>query len=281
MDLLQSVRIHIMPRYLRTVLIFISIVIVSLDIFVLFNGFSDKRNDYWIAAGTSLLAVVLPLLLIGVIFVFSHSGHRALKDRTALILLRHIPAELLRISEDSAREYRAYQPERWFNWFSSPNRPFPERSLVQLEYSYERNDCAADYRIGVPANLYSGDPVLLRLRVEINVHKLNLVIWVDEKQKMLAETITRHASSSRFSDAEQQAIPMLNTLIGATKSGYTVNKELINRHHDSGIHYGIVFIRELAPDFLWNPAEQMFIAQDLMFMVRALMVEGGGTFSAA
>jgi hypothetical protein len=274
MDLLQSVRIATIPPGLRIVLIVATLGILALNMLVIANGLNRATDDYWIAAGAQLLGAMLPILFIGLLVGFAHGGQRALKDRTAQFLVRDIPAELQRVCEPASPQFVAARPRRWGRW--ARIMPAPGNARTNVELAFEHQDCVAEYRLTLKAD-QAAVPVLLRFRIEINVRKANLVLWfpgrLEGQLQPLAIRLADSELSTRADWSDLADVPFGNTIIGALKSGYSINARLLARDSVTGPLTGLVLIRDLATDFLWNPAEQLFFAQDLVFLFRAMVSE--------
>lgn len=59
----------------------------------------------------------------------------------------------------------------------------------------------------------------------------------------------------------------------ATPLKYSFNPKLLDRIVQDRPCVALVATATTSPDLLWNPAERLFFAQDLMFMIRAFWLE--------
>jgi hypothetical protein len=98
----------------------------------------------------------------------------------------------------------------------------------------------------------------LRFRVELNVRKANVVFWLHQPN---GNTDARGALESH---------PALRAcLIGAEREGYELNPVATSL---AGTDLcGIVFMKTLHEDFLLEPAQRIYFAQDFSFFVRGMM----------
>jgi hypothetical protein len=88
----------------------------------------------------------------------------------------------------------------------------------------------------------------------------------------LRETVFPHsldAATAQIADDELEA---------ARLGGYLFHGEVIQRELEGRRWYVLVGSCALAKDLLWNPAERLFVAQDLMFMLRAMVNESPEIF---
>lgn len=280
-DLLQNIRIATIPVKLKISGFLAAIVILTLNMYVIQKGLGDNR-EFWVVAGSQLLAVLLPIILILVFLQFAHSGGEALIDRTQSVLVDKIPRELSKVVEHKEKVFKPYRPETGFlhsilrsAFFSgrrSPADMLPkDRPQTCIEICHVKGDCFADYRL-----LSEGKEIYLR--VELIVKRANVNICVPEAYyskiskfvSRLSEIGEKNADEELVSD---NAVPLKNTLVGAKSAGYSINPAPIERVFNGNRYCAIVLARPLAPDFLWDPAEQLYFCQDLMFMLRAILSE--------
>lgn len=250
MDTLQNIRLATIPWPLRVVFALFGALILLLNGYILYIGFSRDNYDIWIASGRYLLGVVLPVVVVMLTLQFSHSGVRALRDRTADVLTKLLPQQL-RLTSDCSEEIASV--------FSGRRRL--HRSKTSVRTMFLRGECWADYALRIPQRTTSTQLFrCIRLRIEVNVHRANVDVFLP---KTLIE--------SELAGTVQNLFP--HTLGGATGAGYMVNDRTVDRTADGRDFACLVLVRELKPDFLWNAAEKLWFAQDLMFMVRSFVQE--------
>jgi len=66
---------------------------------------------------------------------------------------------------------------------------------------------------------------------------------------------------------------------GRTGIAYAFNPEPLIRVVDGRTYVVLVASTRLAEDTVWNPSEKVYFAQDLMFMIRALLQESPKMFA--
>ncbi len=256
MDFLQNIKFVTIPKSLRVVFTIALLSILILNFYIIYVGL--KRSDYdpWIAAGGYLLGVVLPIIIILIIIQFSHSGVRALRDRTAEILTGLIP-EQLNLTADCAEEFET----RSIFGFQKQLR----RSATRVEVSFFPDECWADYTLYIPVAVANARRIcLVRVRIEINVRRANVDLFVP---------IVHHKPSGHDRHIRHLHECFPHTINGAERAGYSVNAETVLRNTNRTEYECLVLIREFPDDFLWNSAEKLWFAQDLMFMLRAFVQE--------
>lgn len=280
-DLLQNIRIATIPLKLKISGFLAAIIILALNMYVIQKGLGDNK-EFWVVAGSQLLAVLLPIILILVFLQFAHSGGDALIDRTQSVLVDKIPREFSKIVEHKDKIFKPYRfetgfPQSLLRSFSflgrgaSIDMPPRDRPETCIEISHVKGDCFADYRL-----LSEGKEIYLR--VELIVKRANVNICIPEEHfckvkklvSSLAEVGKINTDDETVSDF---AVPLKNTLAGAKSAGYSINPAPIERVFNGKRYCAIVLARQLAPDFLWDPAEQLYFCQDLMFMLRAILSE--------
>ncbi|AUN30568.1 hypothetical protein [Niveispirillum cyanobacteriorum] len=280
-DLLQNVRIATIPVKLKITGFLAAVIILALNMYVIQKGLGDNR-EFWVVAGSQLLAVLLPIILILVFLQFAHSGGEALIDRTQSVLIDKIPRELSKVVEHKKKVFKPYQHETGFlnsilrsvsfsDRRSSADMLLKDRPKTCIEICHVRGDCFADYRL-----LSEGKEIYLR--VELIVKRANVNICIPEahycKVKKLVSCLAEIGEKNAGDEAVSHiADPLKNTLVGAKSAGYSINPAPIERVFDGNRYCAIVLARQLAPDFLWDPAEQLYFCQDLMFMLRAILSE--------
>ncbi len=94
-------------------------------------------------------------------------------------------------------------------------------------------------------------------------------------QAMDREIEQLEAGSNTIAGAESA----VEVVSGGEKQGdrgserYIFNERLLERSLHEWDYWVLVALRPLSSDFLWNPSERLFFAQDLMFMLRAFVAE--------
>jgi hypothetical protein len=114
--------------------------------------------------------------------------------------------------------------------------------------------CCADYEIRRPG---SAD-AQLRFTLELNVYKVNVCFWLDD------------ALPGRLDPDTAALAPFRHVILGARAEGYALNEEPA-RYDGTGQGTGLLFFRRLADDFLLQPGQRLYFAQDLSFFVRGML----------
>lgn len=184
-----------------------------------------------IAAAMTLLTVALPVMLVIVALVFGQSSEKRLKVNTSTLLDIEFPQTL------------------------QANLSSAEISSVIKK---TLQGCRCDYHLSFKGNsTLSG--VELEFSVELNVRKINLALWLNGH--VLPESISIETESLKV---------FRHVIAGALAEGYRMNDSPA-RYFGSGKGQGILFFRELDPDFLIKPAARLYFCQDLSFFIRGVI----------
>ena len=191
-----------------------------------------------VTAAMTLLTVSLPIMLIVVALVFGQRGAKRLKDSTRYLLETELPETLLA------------------NLVSRGNRPAIERNL---------QGCRCDYRLHYRGNgAMSGLEV--NFSVELNVKKINVAFWLATQD--LPDIVSIETGALGH---------FRHVFAGAEAEGYRMNNSPAH-YLGTGSGSGVLFSRELDPDFLLKPAARLYLCQDLGFFVRGVVE---ATYSAS
>lgn len=128
--------------------------------------------------------------------------------------------------------------------------------LVDTELNFSTQGYIADYQLTAKPTL--GDPVTLTFRMELNVKKVNLVFWMDNMDS--------HTEAKALLDSR----PLWKaSWIGAEREGYALNPVVTTSSVNK--RAGVVLIKTLHEDFLLEPAQRLYFAQDFAFFVRGML----------
>ncbi|HZH51998.1 MAG TPA: hypothetical protein VEZ16_08970 [Microvirga sp.] len=275
MEFLRSVRFLSIPGYVKWLLISLLVAIGVLNTALFTWGILDANRESWVEASLGLLGVVLPLFMLTVVIAKSDVGSEAVTRNTENVLLTVIPEVLYRILE---RENKFFKPEKKKKLEQPP--PSPVKVLVNLV----KGECYSDYIIGVPWNK-GADPCykLIIMRLEINVRRINFNMYVSE------DVLPQKSDRSAYPDGTILLEAFSHTIGGAAlseaggggepnaqekrQSGFTFNKSLLPKRLGGRRFYWFVGTKSVSNDFLWDPAEKLFFAQDLVIMLRAFLDE--------
>jgi hypothetical protein len=208
-----------------------------------------------------------------------HAGVKAIKDHTDRFLIDTIPRTLSRIAEDAAR----------FVPLGSRDCSRTKIRFADVEINHCRGDCYADYKLSYTddANRALG----LLIRIELHVKRLNFNLYLPvaatnsligaQGAGLLADMKLDPVRANVFKHTLEAATISDNLEGGAeatASGGYVFHHQIFSRVLNGKAWYIMVGSRAIARDTLWNPAERLFIAQDLMFMLRAMASEGAPLF---
>jgi hypothetical protein len=245
MDLTRQLRMMAIPGFAKAMIVATLAAIGILTGYVVYRGFLSSDYSFWIAAGASLLAVILPFAAATLVLVFSAFGANALRIRLDRFLGRTTPGFLAATPEPNGVRFGAIERR-------------PNNQTARVETRRWRGESWADYRVTAPDGAW-----VVLLRLEVNVRKANLVLWLAPGQSA-------------------QAAPMLSSALnGAKLEGWGVNDMLTRRVIDGEAKDGLVLVKSLSPEFLWDAAEQVHFIQDLVFFLRACVAEAPALFSVA
>lgn len=246
--------------------------IVSVCTFLAWSALRWQAPESWLGAAVALFAAIFPLMVLILIATTVHTGEKAIRDHTDRFLVQTIPSILSRIPEDEAA-FAAFYPR-----YRSGRRT----RFAGVEVSHRAGDCFADYRIAFEE---AGRRLAVLVRVELNVRRLNFNLYlpVEALDRVLGAGKARTAGSPTADLLRRKVF--MHTLDAASTAGngngetvgagaYTFHDRIFSRTLESRKWYVLVGSCALARDLLWNPAERLFVAQDLMFMLRAMASEG-------
>lgn len=235
-DLLRWLKLLGLPAWAEVALAVIMLSILLSAAGLLGWGLYD-RDKNTVASALTILTVGLPLGLIVVALVFSDGGALKLKTLTTRVLKEEVPGAILDNLSPATGGGR----------------------YTEAQVDPHIRGCIADYALRVTDTLFHDERRVertLHFKLELNVKKVNVVVWLPFE---------------RETDANwQQALERYKScFFGAEKEGYVQNREPVLGEKPG--HMGIVFIKPLGDDFLLNPAERLYFAQDLAFFIRGLL----------
>ncbi len=235
-DLIRWLKLLALPGWARLALALIMLLILFSALGLLGWGLYFRDKDS-VSSAVTILTVGIPVGLIVVALVFGDGGDKKLKSLTERVLRDEIPCAIMEnlSPKDQAERY------------------------THAQVTSTIRGCIADYALRVTeTNLRRISPGERRLdfKLELNVKKVNFVVWLPtsaNQSDTLSELLARYKSC----------------FFGAQKEGYVQNQELLKGERAE--HVGIVFIKSLGDDFLLNPAERLYFAQDFAFFIRGLL----------
>lgn len=262
MDMVRDFKTLTMPVSTKAVvvgLLFLSVVAnVALFAWGMMRGQSDL-----LSATVDLFGVLLPVILLAIVLARADSGVAALKQRTEDFYLRTAPPILAGIVD---------VPGEFFS--PGPKHRAPQAACDgRVHVNLKRGHCYADFLIVTPWKWENGAPCewkTVPLHLEINVSRVNFAIMIPEA--LLA------SGTGTLKDAFQHTMQGAATSRPAREgeevsTGYVFLDEPMRRDLFGVSHVVLVANKFVSAAFLWDSADQLYFAQDLMFMLRAFLTE--------
>lgn len=283
LELLQGIKLFSIPLWVKAAIIALLAVLGAINTAVFFIGITNEHREGWVKASVELLSVVLPIFILALVLWKSEAGVESLRRKTEEFFLSLLPSVLVRLVEADAVFFEAKKGHQLEDLHSSA------RVLVNLQ----KSDCYSDLVILAPE---SGGFVEVAMRLEINVKKVNFNLCLDEQlvRERFAEH-SQHAVTINHENMEEVADWLAkrfrHTMGGAAMQdtrehaerkqppgSYQFNPTLLRRTLGGRTALCIVASCTVAQDFLYDPSERLYFAQDLMFFLRSFITEGRDLF---
>lgn len=234
-DLIRWLKMLALPTWAKWLIAVLMVLVLGSALSLLVWGALTNHIDV-VSSAVAILTVGLPIGLIVVAMVFGDGGAQKLKGLTQRVLEHEIP-EALRQNLASTTGYAAYKA---------------------CHVTCFVNGCIADYALTAEPDVLVQKTsrraqLSIEFKLELNVRKANLVVWLP-------------ALALASSEATN---PYQSCFFGAKSEGYVQNDAPISGARPEQL--GVVFIKLLGEDFLLNPAERLYFAQDLAFFIRGLL----------
>ena len=249
MDLLTQLKIATMPRFVKAALAFMLVSMFFFNVAIVIAGARDASRAGWIEAGASLMAALLPVLALSAIVLFRDSGIESLEKRTRWYLNSFLPERLgTSIETDiAAREAVVHK-------VTESHRPLGDYSTEYCVRSVVDETCRE-----------------LKFVLELKTYRMNLILLFPES----------NVQSSDLADCFDEIRAGLRaTIDGAVQEGFELSAGLISDMRASTCYLRLTLRRELVRDFLWDPVEQLYVAQDIGVMLKAALFEDEHLFVA-
>lgn len=208
-ELIRWLKLLALPLWAKVAIAFIMLITLANALHLLLAGMVEPDRDA-IASGVTLLTVGLPIGLIVVAVVFNDGGASRLRELTRQVLHEDIPSALR-------------------NNFDA--RPFVPADWVP-DIRVRVHGCAGSDSVVSPPS--EGNRELLSFVVELNVHKINLVIQLNG-----------HHSIQKAADYFERTATLTSCLTGALNEGYRLIEMPEHRNGTTGL----VLTRTLARGF--------------------------------
>ncbi|MXO56702.1 hypothetical protein [Pontixanthobacter gangjinensis] len=263
MNLVSNISILVVPRWVRNTVLIILATLSAAYFALAIIGIVDHQRPGWIEAGTYILGILIPFLLIGLIVSYSQSGVEALIARSARFLDETIPSLCTLFNE----------PDGEFRNIGSRNKPSAMKRpdiLVQSAQDLAIANYIVTVRPQAPfdANADASER-LVPFRIELNAHKANVNVLLS------CEAV----GSGRAAESAKDLFP--HSIGGAEHEGYWFAKGFIEREMNDKHYCAIVAVKQLPDDFLSNPIARLAFGQDLILMLRAMLAERPDLFHLA
>lgn len=284
MDFFQSFSNVVIPRWVKVTVAAVLISLLAMNLLTGFFGITGtERQEDWLEASIYLFGVLLPIWLIVFVILYSDGGTSALKTKTYEYMTKVLPASFKSIIEEPAKFYTAGQ--KTAKRTASPVKVLTNqyRDSCVCRYIIEFNDARRPApETDAKAKKKARNKVRIHVSLELNVKKANLVIHIPE-DRALAQL--DHLTPSDLPDGITLGLDDIqllfpHTMTGAIAEGYTPNATLQCNAFEGRAYYGLVLFKQLAPNFLTQPQEKLYFAQDLMFMLKAFYNENPAMFAA-
>lgn len=237
-ELIRWLKMLALPAWARFTLASIMLLILVSALGLLLWGLRYGERES-ISTAVAMLTVGLPVGLIVVALVFGDGGARKLKALTQLVLTKEVPEAILENLSAHADQSR----------------------YTQAHIKTKIRGCIADYTFSVNDEFCRNDKdnhsVTLEFKLELNVKKVNFVVWVPEMMDEASLTLSQRMESYQ------------SCFFGASKEGYIQNQVALRGEREGFM--GLVFIKILGEDFLFEPAQRLYFAQDFAFFIRGLL----------
>jgi hypothetical protein len=200
------------------------------------------------AAGATLVAVAVPVALV-IVLLFAQGDHETLRRRTDALLAQTFP--------QAVRDLMAHAPG--------------SRSVAaEVRVDAVARGFVADYSIRTaPQGVAPARWRVLELSVEVNVNKVNVVVWLPPREG--------DADEQRDGERHESFLAAQRSVLdGAVREGYEPHPSLAAQSIEGRRRLGLVLVKRVGDDnFLLKPQAALYWAQDLSFFVQGLLRSEG------
>lgn len=240
-NLLHQFRQLSIPLWARGAVLFLVLAVFAANVAFLALGVWNG-NEKWLETAAQIFGTTFVPTLVVTYLAFAETGVAALSRKTAELLDTTLPNSLRAMGDvlgSGVLEVEAIATSR-----ESPSRRY------RLFFNGPR-DAACPI-------------VELNFSLDVNVQKANLGLWIPS-DRVGGEAATVSAC-------------LRHTLEGAVHEGYELNGHPAEMTVDGREYYVLVLIKRLPQDFLWDPGQKLYFAQDLRFFLASAMREGSNFF---
>jgi hypothetical protein len=258
------------PRPVKIVVAIFLASCLGFDFYISIIGVLNNKPD-WVSATPYLFGPLLPIIMIVTGLYFAESGVKAMQTKTSYILTTLIPQTLSTI------------PDEELEFFSPHRRKKISNQSTHAEILIAMNEgCSCDCKILLPKDIQSSNQGknCILIRLELNVKKITVNYFLNPRlvAKIAKADLKHHYNKEEFHSIIEVADKNFehyfeHTLAGSLNEGYKHNKELFIRTVENTFYACIILTKTLPDNFLWKPSEQLYFAQDLVFLIRSLIIE--------
>lgn len=208
-----------------------------------------QPSDELRTAIVSLFSFSVPIFLIGLLLATAEGGVRSLQKRSIEMLTVTVPTALRSAGSDG--------------------RPAIIETLFQTGGTY------AEYEVRAPTGINFAS---IRIGIDLNVRKASVRFFLPTStlSRRVAPGDKSGEGALRFDQVQEQFSHSLHAAVEYEQ--YLLNKALFTIRRSEIDYVVIVAVKLLSRDFLWNPAERLYFAQDLAFFVRSMLLERPDVF---
>lgn len=290
MEILQSIKILSVPRWVKAFIFILLFTVGIINTIVFFFGIFEWNGDELIKVSIELLGVILPIIIVALLVSHSSTGVDALRRKTEEFFLSVLPETLSGIHEIRSKFYQA-----------SSSVELKERTRNPYIFTnLQKGECYADVITYLP---HGNDHHLkLMIRLEINVRKINFNLILDKNIITSQYSLSHNNSSPSIDDISDFVINKFHHTTGGHKQKivdeetedyenegenkettsrlvYKINDTLLERVYGQDPYLCLVATCYVSSEFLWDPSEQLFFSQDLLFFLRSFTQECPACFS--
>jgi hypothetical protein len=258
---LGSVKSIGVPAWLRGLVCTIALLAIAGDLAIGWTGLRNQNHKEWFTAAVQAGAALIPLMLAALVLAFSTTGTETLTRKTGHLLTHLIPSML---------PYAATPVPQFANARLAKNRGRPPNQTL-VDVAYHPGDFYCRYRITFP-DVWSNTKTVRRrtayLIIDLKVYGANMHLCVPREE---LDQYVKTSQAANRSMALREAFRA--TLFGAETAGCKVNENAVDLDLDQQSLTCLVAVRTLSPTFLSDPEEQLYLAQDLVAMLRGFWRE--------
>ncbi len=291
MDLWTQIQFLTIPKGLRNFIVGLTVALFGICVYMFAVALYGSEKPDWIEAAAYLTSIVFPITLAIILISSLQSGMQSIQLRVNGFLTQALP-ELLRLIPEQDVKFQPFHDQGSKFESDAPNR------MADIEIGHVEDTCIAFYKICFDKE--DGRRICMRLRLDVNVRRVNLVIFFDaeklenmagvkeaktpEDDEKILDVIFTKLKHTLFS-AEMNVVTKKKT--GGSDhdpddmtydEGYQFNRNLMRQSFDGKRYYGVVGVRKVSDDMLWHAAEKIYFSQDLLIMLRATVYEAPELF---